>query len=75
MLHLILTASSDDTRVSVHWTLREILEDGSETTLKVRGEAFPLLEVGLFGEEPVALLDAALSALYSFRKEFVSTDQ
>ena len=74
MLHVILTASSDDQRVSVHCTLRQINADNSETTLKVTGGVYPLYEVGLFGNEEQAIFDAAMNALDSFKKSIVSTD-
>ena len=75
MLHVILTASTDEARVSVHCTLREINADNSETTLKVQGGIYPLYEVGLFGNEEAAIFDAAISALESFKSGIVSTDQ
>ena len=75
MLHLILTASSDESRVSIHWTLREIDEDRTETTLRVAGSSMPLYELGLFGEERQALYNALLEVLRSDQGKIVSTDQ
>lgn len=74
MLHLILTASTDDARTSTHVVLRRVDSDGTETTLAVVGEVFPLLEVGLFGDESQAILSAAHSVLRSFERSIVSTD-
>jgi hypothetical protein len=75
MLHLILTASTDDTRTSVHFALREMDEKGVEHTIKVAGRVFPLYEVGLFGESLPALLDACISMLQSEKTDSVSTPQ
>jgi hypothetical protein len=73
MLHLILTASTDDTRTSAHCVLREVHADGTETTLRVSGLVLPLYEVGLFGEPEAAMLEAAIEALNRFKRDIVST--
>jgi hypothetical protein len=75
MLHLILTASTDDTRTSVHYALRSMDAAGKETTLKVSGRVFPLYEVGLFGEPLAAMLEAAINMLHSEQMSIVSTDE
>lgn len=62
-LHAVITASTDDTRLSIHWALREILSDGSESTLQVSGYVLPLVEVGLFGNERLTLLRGLVDCL------------
>lgn len=73
MLHAIVTASTDDTRLSIHWVLRELLPDGSESTLQVSGYVLPMLEVGLFGEERLTLLRGVIDCLEREIQSGVST--
>lgn len=73
MLHLILTASTDDARSHTHFVLRRIHEDGSESTLEASGAVLPLVNVGLFGTERAALLSAAIHALQTELEKTVDT--
>lgn len=75
MLHAIITASTDDSRASVHYALREIDDDGVEHTVAVQGFLVPLYEVGLFGDERVALFAAIQDALDSIKRGIVDTPQ
>ena len=75
MLHMILTATTDHSRVSVHLVLREVNEAGVESTLMTRGESVPLYELGLFGQEEEAMLKAVRQALNSYELGIVSTPQ
>lgn len=74
MLHAILTASTDDTRLSIHWVLRELEGDGSERTIEVSGYVLPLVEVGLFGEERDTLLRGLIDCLKRELKPGMSTE-
>lgn len=75
MLHVVLTASTDDSRASVHYALREIDEDGVEHTVAVQGYITPLLDVGLFGDERLAILAAIEDALATVKRGIVNTPQ
>lgn len=75
MLHAIITASTDESRASVHYALREIDEDGIEHTIAVQGYVLPLYEVGLFGDERLTLLNAIQDALDSIKRGIVNTPQ
>jgi hypothetical protein len=75
MLHAIITASTDDARVSVHYALREIDDDGVEHTVAVSGYVLPLMEVGLFGNEVATLLNAVRDTIDSIKRGIVDTPQ
>lgn len=75
MLHAIITASTDESRCSVHFVLREIWEDGVEHTVAVQGFFVPLYEVGLFGNERLTMFNALSDALDSFKRGIVDTPQ
>lgn len=75
MLHAIITASTDESRCSVHFILRRLEEDGKERTLDVQGFLLPLYEVGLFGDERTTMLNAIEDALQSIKRSIVDTPQ
>jgi hypothetical protein len=63
MYHLILTASSDNARCSMHLVLRDS-ENGSDwRTISTSGGVFPMLDGGFFDMSPEAFLAAVLEDL------------